>query len=258
MTVTTSAERYRRARTYASAVVSELPGALSDGRGAAGDPAAVRVRSMALRRHLVIFARELRLGKGKRRLACLIGDAAAIHFQRVALRALLLRLGRDRRWTTWVAVTPDRGRLHRLPPGVKQASAGRWRSGRADAATYAPPTAGHAAGAGGGDRQRIPDIRAANRGGVPVLGRHSFVFGPARDGGYWLVGARRRPAEPADIFRGARWSTEHALADTLAHLRPGRGGAGAGGSGGCGRCRILAKVARTPLDCFTPIDGCPL
>ena len=29
-----------------------------------------------------------------------------------------------------------------------------------------------------------------------LLGRHAFVFGPARDGGYWLVGARRRPAGP--------------------------------------------------------------
>ena len=67
---------------------------------------------MALQRHLVVFARELRLGRGKRRLASRIGAVAAIHFQRVALRALLLRLGRDPRWTTWVAVTPDRGRLH--------------------------------------------------------------------------------------------------------------------------------------------------
>ena len=74
---------------------------------------------MALQRHLVVFARELRLGRGKRRLANRIGTVAAIHFQRVALRALLLRLGRDPRWTTWVAVTPDRGRLSLPQSGVK-------------------------------------------------------------------------------------------------------------------------------------------
>ena len=66
---------------------------------------------MALQRHLVVFARELRLGRGKRRLARRIGTVAAINFQRVALRTLLLRLGRDLRWKTWVALTPDRGRL---------------------------------------------------------------------------------------------------------------------------------------------------
>ena len=75
--------------------------------------------AMALHRHLVVFARELRLGRGKRRLATRIGSVAAINFQRVALRALLRRLGRDPRWTTWVTVTPDRGRLPLLPPGVR-------------------------------------------------------------------------------------------------------------------------------------------
>jgi glycosyltransferase A (GT-A) superfamily protein (DUF2064 family) len=52
------------------------------------------------------------------------------------------------------------------------------------------------------------------------LGTHDAVFGPATDGGYWLVGLRRRPHVPA-LFEGVRWSTEHALADTLAKLRPG-------------------------------------
>jgi glycosyltransferase A (GT-A) superfamily protein (DUF2064 family) len=52
-----------------------------------------------------------------------------------------------------------------------------------------------------------------------ALGAHDAVFGPAGDGGYWLVGLRRRPRVP-DPFRGVRWSTPHALADTLANLRP--------------------------------------
>ena len=71
----------------------------------------------------------------------------------------------------------------------------------------------------------IPDIGSHHiRQAFRVLGRHQFVFGPARDGGYWLVGARRRPVEPSDIFQEVRWSTEHALADTLANLRPGQAG----------------------------------
>lgn len=71
----------------------------------------------------------------------------------------------------------------------------------------------------------IPEIRRHHIAeAFRVLGSHPFVFGPARDGGYWLVGARRRPAETPDIFAGVRWSTEHALADTLAHLGPGQAG----------------------------------
>lgn len=50
-----------------------------------------------------------------------------------------------------------------------------------------------------------------------LLGRHDVVFGPAGDGGFWLVGARRRPRLPS-LFAEVRWSTRHALADTLASL----------------------------------------
>ena len=49
------------------------------------------------------------------------------------------------------------------------------------------------------------------------LGTHDLVFGPAVDGGFWLVGARRRPRLPM-LFARVRWSTSHALADTLAGL----------------------------------------
>ncbi len=50
-----------------------------------------------------------------------------------------------------------------------------------------------------------------------LLGGCDLVFGPARDGGFWLVGARRRPCPPA-LFRNVRWSSPDALADTLAGL----------------------------------------
>jgi uncharacterized protein len=44
------------------------------------------------------------------------------------------------------------------------------------------------------------------------------VLGPAEDGGYWLVGLRRRPTT-LKPFENVRWSSPHALADTLANLR---------------------------------------
>ena len=64
----------------------------------------------------------------------------------------------------------------------------------------------------------IPDANAADvAAAFRALGRADAVFGPAADGGYWLVGlspaaARRGP------FAAVRWSTRHALADTLANF----------------------------------------
>jgi len=43
-----------------------------------------------------------------------------------------------------------------------------------------------------------------------ALKEHPVVFAPANDGGYVLVGAREGAR-----FEGVRWSTEHALADSL-------------------------------------------
>ncbi len=54
--------------------------------------------------------------------------------------------------------------------------------------------------------------------GFRALGDADAVFGPARDGGYWLVGARRGN-RLRGLFADVRWSSEHALADTRANLK---------------------------------------
>ncbi len=51
-----------------------------------------------------------------------------------------------------------------------------------------------------------------------ALGPAEAVFGPAPDGGFWLVGMKRIARPPATLFRDVRWSSEHALSDTLATL----------------------------------------
>jgi len=43
-----------------------------------------------------------------------------------------------------------------------------------------------------------------------------LVLGPTSDGGYWAIGMRRHHE---GLLQGVRWSTEHALADTLARGR---------------------------------------
>jgi hypothetical protein len=64
----------------------------------------------------------------------------------------------------------------------------------------------------------IPDAGAADvRAAFRRLGTADAVFGPAEDGGYWLIALG--PRRPGDLFGDARWSTDHALADTLAQFR---------------------------------------
>ena len=45
-----------------------------------------------------------------------------------------------------------------------------------------------------------------------------MVFGPATDGGYLLVGAKRISAVSPQIFKNVRWFTQNALSDTVKTL----------------------------------------
>jgi glycosyltransferase A (GT-A) superfamily protein (DUF2064 family) len=53
------------------------------------------------------------------------------------------------------------------------------------------------------------------RGAAAALADHDAVFGPALDGGYTLVGLRRRA--PA-LFEGMAWSTARVMDETRARL----------------------------------------
>ncbi|MBT4906949.1 MAG: glycosyltransferase [Rhodospirillaceae bacterium] len=176
---------------------------------------------MTFDHHLVIFARAARRGAVKRRLAADIGDGPALAFYRQTLHDVTRRLGGDPRWRTWLAVTPDtaalRSGLWPAVPGVRLIAQGQGDLGARMARPMAELPPGPVMIIG----TDIPDITTGHiADGFTALGNHEFVFGPAADGGYWLVGASRRPSVPAGLFRDVRWSTEHALADTLAGLPP--------------------------------------
>ncbi len=171
-------------------------------------------------RHLVVFVRAPRLGRVKTRLAADIGSVAAWAFYRRAVDAARRRLAGDGRWQCWVAVTPD----HEARPGrpwtrgcrVMPQGGGDLGDRMGRVMHRLPPGPAVIVGTD------VPGLRPAHvAAGFRALGGNDAVFGPSSDGGYWLVGLRRRPTIP-DLFRGVRWSTEHALADTLANLPPGR------------------------------------
>ena len=170
------------------------------------------------RRHLVLFVRTPQYGVGKRRLARDIGDGAAVRFERAMLGLLLRRLGADRRWRLRLAVTPDRTRRQpRLRPrGIRVLSQGGGDLGTRMRRALAACPPGPALLVGS-DLPALdaPHIAAAFR----LLGHHDLVFGPAEDGGFWLIGARRSPRLPP-LFGPVRWSTPDALADVLRNLPP--------------------------------------
>lgn len=161
---------------------------------------------------VIVFARAPRLGQVKRRLARDVGDRAALRFYTRTLMRLLWSLSHDRRFRTVVATTPDFAWLS-LPPGV-----GRIRQGHGDLGdrmhrACARFRRGRVAIVG----SDIPDLVADDVArAFRALGWADGVFGPAADGGYWLVGlGPRRPAHP---FASVRWSGPHALRDTLANF----------------------------------------
>ncbi len=172
---------------------------------------------MTKRPRLVVMVKEPRAGQVKTRLGRDLGLIPATWWFRHQLSALLRRL-EDPRWELVLAVAPDyRGLTSRQFP----AHLPRIRQGRGDlGARMARQLRDRPACVIGAD---IPGIRKRHIAqAFKALHRADVVFGPAPDGGFWLVGHCARCALPPRIFEGARWSTEHALADSVASL-PHRG-----------------------------------
>lgn len=160
-------------------------------------------------RTLLIFARAPRLGAAKRRLAHDIGLVEAQRFYIRTMTTTVRRLSRNRHWRTVLAVT---GGATRWPGGIARIDQVEGSLGRRmdHAIRSMPPGPVVLVGTD------IPDLALRHiTGAFSALGDHDAVFGPATDGGYWLVGLRRRPFQPR-LDGLVRWSSKHALTDTMA------------------------------------------
>lgn len=164
---------------------------------------------------LFIMAKAPVAGNTKTRLAADIGATEAVRFYRAMSFAITSRLGRDPRWETVVAVTPD---------------ASLWSPCWSDHLARAPQGNGNL----GVRMQRLLEMAPGRRTivvgtDIPgittahiahafrALGEKPAILGPAPDGGYWLVGARGTP-RVLDFFAGVRWSSTTAFADTVKNL----------------------------------------
>lgn len=168
---------------------------------------------------LIVFVKAPVAGRVKTRLARDLGPSRAAALFRWMTR-LTLREAAKGDWRTVIAVDPPaamRGfsgvwplRFQRLPQTRGDLGA---RMKNAFATAPGGPVIIIGADAPG---IRAPMIHRAFR----SLAGADAVFGPTDDGGYWLVGLARRRAAP-DLFHRVRWSSKHALSDSIATLPTG-------------------------------------
>lgn len=166
-----------------------------------------------MRGTLIIFVKAPVAGRVKTRLAKTVGAGRAAALYR-RLTANTIAHAASGRWRTVLAVDPMtsmRGFASLWPAGLTRAPQGKGDLGRRmrrliDAAPRGPVVIIGSDAPG----LRARRIRAAFR----ALESADAVFGPAPDGGFWLIGQSRRRGR-APKFEGVRWSSAHALQDSM-------------------------------------------
>lgn len=171
-------------------------------------------------RTLLLFAKPPRIGLSKTRLARGAGKAQARRIAGFTL-ARAMRAARDPRWQLRLYTAPDGALDETLgglwPPSLPRYSQGRGTLGDRMALGYseAPRGAVLFIGADTPDLSTGLIWRAFGQ-----VERGCAVFGPASDGGFWLLGLPKalRPRAP---FDGVRWSGPHAMSDVRDSLPTG-------------------------------------
>lgn len=158
-------------------------------------------------RRVVVFLRDPALGAVKTRLGRGIGRARATAFYRRVASDTIRRLDADRRWRLVLSVTPD-GAYGPWPRRIPRCGQGTGDIGARMARTLR--RARHTVLVG----SDIPCLRPRHiMRAFRLLAVNRVVFGPAEDGGFWLVGVKR----PTRLFAGpVRWSHPATRADAMA------------------------------------------
>jgi len=163
--------------------------------------------------HLVIFAKEPRLGRVKTRLACDIGKVAAWRFYKSMVQNVVRRLDKKGAWNTWLAISPNKGKRRSFGnPTVKLIDQGQGDLGQRmmRPSQILPPGRFIVIGTD------VAGIRPHHiRKAFKLLGHNDAVFGPATDGGFWLVGLKRHPITANPYSKNIRWSHPDTLQDCL-------------------------------------------
>jgi uncharacterized protein len=157
------------------------------------------------------------MGVSKTRLASGIGVARAWRVKRT-LDAFTCRLARSDRWITRLAVAPDRD-LNSCFNGAWPKDIARIGQGNGNLGDrMAGAMRNHCLAPACIIGTDLPDLKKRDLSeAFKALKRSDVVFGPASDGGFWLIGMTARCARTAALYN-VRWSSPFTLADTLATL----------------------------------------
>ena len=165
---------------------------------------------------LVIMVKEPRAGRVKTRLGKDIGMVPAVWWYRHQVKSIIKRL-QDPRWTLRLAITPDIAAINSRfwPTHIPRLGQGRGNLGQRmrSILRHSPPGPVCIIGSD------IPSISKKHiKQSFKALNESDWVFGPALDGGFWLVGAKRISALAPALFKGVRWSTQSTLNDSLSSV----------------------------------------
>ncbi len=183
--------------------------------------ACLRARSMTPLRTLVMMVKVPVAGRVKTRLARSIGIGQATTFYRHAAFGLATRLDNPRRWSLVLAIAPDAHlRSPALPSGTRRVPQGTGDLGQRLQRVFDDLPRGPVIVIG----SDVPGISQADIAqAFRILEGREAVIGPSPDGGYWLIGLRRRPRR-LQPFHDVRWSTHEARSGTLRNLAGNRVG----------------------------------
>jgi len=166
-------------------------------------------------RRLVIMVKDPIAGHVKTRLGRDIGTMAATKFYRHTLCNVTSRLAVDPRWQTFLSVAPAHAIHSRMLPKLTRIAQPEGNIGQRMQSIFNWAAPGPIVVIGTDIPEAEPShIARAFR----TLGGSDVVFGPASDGGFWLIGMRRCPRK-INAFERVRWSTCHTLSDCLTGLR---------------------------------------
>ncbi len=165
---------------------------------------------------VIVFAKPPHPGESKTRLATRIGAEQASLLARAFVYDSLHQLGRFRNLKPVLATTaPWPEELVALPEGMEV-----WQQGpgdlgdRLERVMFKALQSTKTAIALGADTPGLPEKMMLEA--VHSLQQNDAVLGPARDGGFYLLGLRRCPP---GVFVELPWSTPHTLAATEQRLR---------------------------------------
>jgi len=160
--------------------------------------------------------KEPRPGRVKTRLGRDIGMTTAAWWFRHQTAGLIRKV-QDPRWQVVLAVTPDvEGMQSRVwPARLVKRPQGNGDLGDRMARVLTGMQRGPVCVIGAD----IPGIKKRHIArAFRAMGAADAVFGPAPDGGYWLIGFKNTRPAPRSLFENVRWSSENALADTAATI----------------------------------------